>query len=869
MNIRKIEDHSQTTKLHFKLYKAGKLWLVGAIASGALVAGLSVSTTANAATNEDDDNLAEVADSGTITPKSVKLATSTADPASSAADPVHSVASPASSTADPVHSVANPASSTADPAHSVASPASSAADPAHSVASLASPTADPAHSGANSTLSAAEPASDLHTNSLLKMLAPVAEDTPVVKTGKDINGTPVTGTLVTKQPALANFYVSLGGSKYVPYNSMALVGLVPYDTENFADDDFPESVYGFYVILPVSISATLKHVQDGADAYVKKLQADVNPTNGVPYVNVLSLTVSQLSNTSDGRQVFYFKPNAEAQFTGKDGIRGFSSQIHMETLVSTAPSTNPQTYTSLTVNNPSGTSIELATTDVLYMGIGDQNYADTKGGYMSLNAVNLFGPNAADWPDTNLVGIWKNNGADVNANYGKLDYVAIQVKSNYQVSLVANPSKTIYSGTLYTGAPGTQINPAELMSTTVDKKYTSRYWRPQYMGTDPNNPVAQARPTTALLEPTKIDLTSVSDTTPVPGQTYYFYTNYIQTKLDSSDKTFYAGNKNSWDPADTLKGLAPDGSPLTVDQAIAGNTPDLGKIIMTIKDSAGKVITQADLQKAIQKPGTYTVTYEYDDAQDNNNHYVSGSQIISTIATSTITVKPAASTLTVADQSITAGTKWTPTDAITGQTAVDGTRIATPAMGTAADGSTLTVTIMDSDNNTLDPVTFDASTPGTYTLTYTYTDANGNIVTPDPVTLTVNAPTIPDSGSNTSTGNTNTNNPTTDPGSTGTGTTTPSKPTTPAKPILKTVHAPQVTPVPKHPGEHPMAMGTAPAKGVQTTGGHAMTTSANAEQSANSATLPQTSEQNTPWLAELGLVLLALSQTLVIRRKQD
>ncbi|WP_164504784.1 KxYKxGKxW signal peptide domain-containing protein [Levilactobacillus huananensis] len=829
MNIHKVESHSQTTKLHFKLYKAGKLWLVGAIASGALVAGLSVTTTASAATSEDSDTAAKLAESGTVAQKSVKLVTSSAAPTSSAAEPVHSAAAPASSAAEPVHSAAAPASSTAEPAHSAAAPVSSAAEPAHSAAAPA--------------LSTAEQMLYLPNNRLLKMSAPVTEDAPLVKTGTDINGTPVTGALVTTQPHLGNFYVSLGGNKYVPYDSKALVGVVPYDTENFPDTDFPENVYGFYVVLPISISTTLKNVQAGADSYVQALQASVDPSTGIPYINVSKLTVYQLTNTADGRQVFYFKPNDGAQFTKKSGIRGFSNQIHMETLVATASSKDADKYTSLTVNNPSGAPLDTTTTDVLYMGIGDQTYSNTIGGYMSFNAVNLFGSNAADWPDNNLVGIRMNNGAAEADNYGRLDYVSIKVQSRFQVYLSTNPKTHLYSGALYTGAAGEQFNPAKALKTTLDKMYTDRYWYPQYMGTSLANPVAQARPTNALLEPTKLDLSSASDTTPVAGQTYYFYTNYIQTQLNATNRTYYAGDKNGWEPADTLNGLAPDGTPLTVDQAIAGTTPTLGSIIMTITDGNGKTVAQSDLRQ----PGTYTVKCQYNDAQGNKGAYHSGSNTISTVATSIITVKPAASTLTVTNQAITTGTKWTPSDAITGQTAVDGTPITTPSMGTAADGSKLAVTITDSDGQTLDPTSLDTTTPGTYTLTYTYTDANGNVITPDAVTLTVTAPVNPDNGGNTTTGDTDTSNPTTDPGTTGTGTTMPDKPTKPTtptkptKPIVKgVVHIPGlrvslVVPKKSAAGQHQTVWGTASAKGSQAVG-HTMTVSQHNSKSATAAT---------------------------------
>ncbi|KRO04799.1 hypothetical protein IV54_GL000824 [Levilactobacillus paucivorans] len=846
MNIRKFEDHSQTTKLHFKLYKAGKLWLVGAIASGVLVAGLSVSTTANAATNEDGDDAAEVADSGTVTAKSVKLVTSSAAPATSTAEPAHSVAAPATPTAEPAHSVASPAPSAAEPAHSVASLASSAAEPAHSVASLGS--------------SVAEPTPAFAAPMALSAIAPLPASDPTIQTDSDSDGKPIAGTTISTVPSLGNFYVNVGDSNVIPYDSKAYVGLVPYDAENM--NTFPQDVFGFYVVLPASITAKLTDVQDAADAYVSALKADVD-SDGKPYVSIDTLKVYRLENTKDGRYVFYFQPNKGASFqkkplnsTGTDKRTGYGSQVHMYTLVSTANSDDegPEP-TSVVINNPNGKNGEIPTSDILFMGIGDQTYPGGND-YQAYSATDISG--TSDWPDDNVVGIYADNGAKT------LTYVNISIAEKYTIR-VADTNATIIGNTKFlpdsvSTKPGTTYNPSDYLTHAFlsSKLSHSAYWYPsiQYVGNS-TNPTPQTLPDTVTLEPSKLDMTDSTTGSDITGNIFTFQVSRIKTKLSATNATYYAGTTNAWKPEDTLGGTAPDGTELDVAQAIKGNTPTLGSIVMTITDQNGKTVQTTELNIS----GTYTVTYKYDDAQGNTSS-----------ATSTITVKPAASTLTVADQAITAGTKWTPTDAITGQTAVDGTAITTPSMGTAADGSKLAVTITDSDNNTIDPATFDASTPGTYTLTYTYTDANGNVVTPDAVTLTVNPRSIPDNGGNTTTGNTGTDNPATDPGSTGTGTTKPgkptmpSKPTTPTKPILKAVHAPQVTPVPKQLVEHPMAKGTAPAKGVQPTGGHAMTT---VGQLAKNDTLPQTGEQNTPWLTELGLVLLALSQTLVVRRKQD
>jgi len=119
-------------------------------------------------------------------------------------------------------------------------------------------------------------------------------------------------------------------------------------------------------------------------------------------------------------------------------------------------------------------------------------------------------------------------------------------------------------------------------------------------------------------------------------------------------------------------------------------------------------VTGADAVKP-NVPGDYQVTYSYTDANGN-------------VDSKTITVAVAKSAVAVNanDTTITQGEAWTAADSFEG---------ATDADGNAVDFSDVTVTGADAVNNQV---------PGTYQVTYSYTDAYGNVAEKT-ITVTVAA----------------------------------------------------------------------------------------------------------------------------------
>lgn len=140
---------------------------------------------------------------------------------------------------------------------------------------------------------------------------------------------------------------------------------------------------------------------------------------------------------------------------------------------------------------------------------------------------------------------------------------------------------------------------------------------------------------------------------------------------------------------------------------------------VSVKDADGNAGTLADVQVSGQveptTPNVYTVTYQYTDAAGNTIN-----------KTATITVKASQAALKAKDSTLTAGdnTAWS---------AADNLDSALDATGQPVDLKAIQV---DGDVNT--------AIPGTYPVTYHYTDATGNVFTATAQVTVVAAATTPD-----------------------------------------------------------------------------------------------------------------------------
>ncbi|WP_338352265.1 bacterial Ig-like domain-containing protein, partial [Fructobacillus tropaeoli] len=229
-------------------------------------------------------------------------------------------------------------------------------------------------------------------------------------------------------------------------------------------------------------------------------------------------------------------------------------------------------------------------------------------------------------------------------------------------TLIAGPNTKWTAADNFSGATDEDGKPVDLSKVTVDGSVdptTPGTYPVTYSYTDAQgNPYSQ-----------KITVTVVSS----------------KDSITMKDSTLIAGPNTRWTPADNFSGATDaNGQPI-----------DLSKITVT-----GHVDTT--------KPGTYPVTYSYTD--ETGNHYSK---------TVTVTVNSSKGSLTAKDSTLIAGpdTKWTPADNFSG---------ATDENGQPVDLSKVTV-----------DGTVDTTKPGSYPITYTYTDGEGNTHS-QKVTVTVN-----------------------------------------------------------------------------------------------------------------------------------
>ena len=176
-------------------------------------------------------------------------------------------------------------------------------------------------------------------------------------------------------------------------------------------------------------------------------------------------------------------------------------------------------------------------------------------------------------------------------------------------------------------------------------------------------------------------------------------------------------------------------------------------------DANGNALKLADLTVTgtvdTTKAGTYPVTYSYTDSQGN---------VVTSVVT--ITVVASQASLQAKDVSLTVGSTWNAAAGFVSATDVNGKALSLSDVKVSG--------------------TVDTTKAGTYTITYSYTDAAGNVFS-QATTVTVTAATNPDNNNNGNTdnngGNTNNNGNT---GNNGNGDNlNPGEPTTPTKPAEK------------------------------------------------------------------------------------
>ncbi|GEO64393.1 beta strand repeat-containing protein [Companilactobacillus nantensis] len=727
--MRKENKSVNYPKNNQKPFKTEKLWLAVPLATASIITGLAVTTPVNAATTNSTSDVQPTTAEQDITgdPKDNNTTAATPDTAVTEASGNTNSTTGNDSTTQPTAINKTVATNTQAVVN----------QPVNNALQTNNNTLDKGGSSKQDN-SAAQSTTGVNTDSTnyqAPSIQAVAESTSAT--------TPVTTTTPTTKsadeiPNLSNFYVDVHGD-YVPYNSIASVNVLPYSSElwkNFVG----QKLFSFYIVLPSSVDSTLAWMQTGATNYAKAL-------NDQGYVSIKSLTVSQLTTTSTGRQVFYFQPDSDAKVNASDSQTGFSSQLKMSVLIHTTADTNVKT---VTINAKDDNNVDtygtkqLPTNDILFAGIGDTAVYPHGPLYEAMPST-TFGDN---WPDANIVGIASNNGAK------QLKFISVSVTDKYYVRSTTAGSTTL-AGVLYKATdamdPGTTYDPTtyeQAFSKTLNANKNS-WWLPsfRYVGTIPDitklshDATTQTFPSSVTAEPRSLDLTSTTAT----GNTYAFLVAKIATKLDTKNSTIDAGT--AWTPDDNITFTMPSaGESATISyEKISDMTPEStvknadGSTTNTYTDSDGTMTVTSNVDA--NTPGTYSVKYSYTDNQGNKTDSPVNTVTVDSVIDDSVLTPAKFESSVAAD-----GSTWTYDKGISEIKDKSGTTI-TPADALSDTTNPLTVTITDAAGNILknsdgtNATSIDTSKPGTYTINYTY----GKLTASTTLNVTA-APTVSSTG---------------------------------------------------------------------------------------------------------------------------
>lgn len=178
----------------------------------------------------------------------------------------------------------------------------------------------------------------------------------------EVSSTTYTLPPLTAAPKLSNFYIDTP-SGYILYNAKATLTLFAYSYAT-------SQLYGFYLVLPKSIDfdGSNSDLQAVADQYVQDLQA-ANYT-------IDSLKAYSLGDTSDGRHVYYFRPNDGSNNLNADPYSSGANEkarVIMNFPIKTATNSNDATTVYFNANN----TAEISQYAVLFAGYGSYNSTDS------------------------------------------------------------------------------------------------------------------------------------------------------------------------------------------------------------------------------------------------------------------------------------------------------------------------------------------------------------------------------------------------------------------------------------------------------------------------------------------------------------
>ena len=373
-----------------------------------------------------------------------------------------------------------------------------------------------------------------------------------------------TAPTLTATPSLSNFYIDASG--YAIYGGTGEININAYNTSSDGQ------LYGFYLVLPIQVTGQLAEIQTAANTFVTGLQNYMQ--GGQHFYTIASIKVYQLDNTTDGREVFYFRPNDGATKMSGEPTNWVKFPVPIQIKAKKDLSISEQNAVQFNANNDD----ELLKYSVLFAGFGA--YPGLGDPYPTIKPSQI---GVSQAPDTYISAI----------SYGNirrtLNLTDATVTETYNVvnADTGAPIKKITK----VGQTGTTYSRVGLVDTLASLGLkSSEYWGPSLTIdsgtlTDPAVPFVPTRWSAPTANPA------------VDGQTYTIKVSPIKTNLQLKPVMITPGSK--WQLSDSVQQLTgPDGKtlPLTdvtatgVDQV---NTNAAGQYPISISytDAQGNVTT--------------------------------------------------------------------------------------------------------------------------------------------------------------------------------------------------------------------------------------------------------------------------------------
>lgn len=400
-------------------------------------------------------------------------------------------------------------------------------------------------------------------------IGPMIDQTAKPTATQAISASAITAPTLTDAPSFANFFIDVSG--YALYGGTGTLTVTAYQGRPTGN----HQMYGFYVILPVQVTSTLADAQKAAADYLKTLQ-NAKETDGTIDFDIQSLTAYQLPNTSDGRTVFYFRPNDGARKLLNGEPQLFYS---MALPIQVKQKNDIPVNLRDSVNFNANSDEEIPEYGVLFAGTG--NFILKDANFYTTITPDQIGLSADQLPDKYIASIGLPNIRRV------LNLTTATVVDTYNVVDADDPQDVIATKHV-SGDAGTVYHRKGLVDTLAHLGVDpTKYWQ--------NSLTINSGKLTDDETLVPSDWKSDQANPTIAGTTYTIKVSKIKTSLKLKPVTVAVGKKWQWrDSVDSLTG--PDGKPLHASLVgetdnVDTNTPGIYSVNISYKDSQGNITT--------------------------------------------------------------------------------------------------------------------------------------------------------------------------------------------------------------------------------------------------------------------------------------